>query len=426
MSANAADGQDAASGAAMGVWATFRQTPRTAKAILIGVFVNSLGGFIQIFLVLFLTKRGFSSHETSFALGVYGFGAVLGTFIGGWLTDRITVRMVTAISTLGNAIMMVAILYLKSYPLVLLAVLLVSTVKQLYRPAVQAMLAEITPQRQLVMVMAMFRLAMNLGISAAPVIGVALIAISYNVLFWSQAATAVMYGSIALIALPRKTRSAAPPPAAPGTRTGYRAILYDMRFMAFLVAIMLRGAIYVQYTTALPLAITNAGVSLWWYSAVVSLNAVMCVTCEVFLTKFTQNWPLRVTAVSAFSLLAVGYAVYAIKIIPAFLILGTLIWTLSEIIGAPTVFAWPGMVAPPGMRGRYYGAMQSALGLGMTVGPILGVWLLASVGRWVWLYAAAVALVSTVAAQAGLRRPNKPPELEPVAQPAEQTAEPAS
>jgi MFS family permease len=418
---------DQVSGAAAGVWATFRQTSRATKAVLGGVFINSLAAFVQIFLVLFLTHQGFSSGQAGFALGLYGAGAVLGTFVGGWLTDRITVRMVTAVSTLGSAVLMIAILFLKSYALILLAVLLVSGVRQLYRPAAQTMLAELTPPRQLVMVMAMFRLSMNLGISAAPVIGVALLAISYNLLFWVQAAAAVIYGVIALTALPRKDSSAgAVAQQAPDTRSGFRVLAADLRYLAFLLAILLRGAVYVQYTTTLPLAIQLAGVNLWWYSAVVSLNSVMVVTCEVFLTKFTQNWPLRVTAVTAFGLLAVGYSVYAVRIVPAFLIIGTLIWTLSEIIGAPTAFAYPALVAPAGFRGRYFGAMQSALGIGMTIGPIVGVWLLDRVGRWVWLWAAGVAMLSAVAAPVGMRPVNKPSQPEAAGEPPRQAApEPA-
>jgi predicted MFS family arabinose efflux permease len=423
-----ASGQDVAPREAARVWATFRQTPPVTKAILLGVFINSLAAFIQIFLVLFLTHEGFSSSQASFALGLYGAGAVTGVMIGGALADRLSVRTVTMVSTLGSALLMLAILYAKSYPLVLLSVLLVSNVRQLYRPAAQAMIATQTPRSQLVMVMAMYRLALNLGTSAAPVIGVALISVSWNLLYWVQALAAVIYGTIALLALPGKTTLATlRPQAARRTRSGYRAVLSDLRYMAFVLAIFLRGSVYVQYTTALPLAIHRADVSLWWYSAVVSINALMVVTCEVFLTKFTQNWPLRVTAVTAFGLLAVGYAVYAIRIVPFFLVLGTLIWTLSEIIGAPTAFAYPSMVAPPGLQGRYISTMQSALGLGMTIGPIIGVYLLNTQGRWAWIWVGVVALLSTVAAWAGMRgRSATPaPDPEPTAEPPEPAGQPA-
>ena len=421
MSGEAADeqapAQDAASGSA-GVMATWRQTPRATRALLGGVFVGRLAGFVQIFLVLFLTHRGFSPGQAGFALGVYGVGAVLGAFLGGWLTDRLSARSATLISMMGSAGLIIAILYLKSFPLLLVAVLLVSTVGQLYRPAAMALIGELTPRGQLVMVMAMYRLCLNLGTSAAPVIGVALISVSYNLLFWAEAAGALTYGLIALIALPRGGKPAGrSAQAAPGAKGGYRVLLHDLRYLAFLFAILLRVAVYVQYTTALPLAIQRAGLSLWWYSAVVSLNAILVVTCEVQATRFTQNWPMRLTAVSGFGLLGVGYAVYGLGMVPVFLIVGTLIWTGSEIIGAPTAFAFPSMVAPPELRGRYIGAMQSVFGIGTAIGPIVGIALLDHVGQWLWLWAAAVALVSTVAAEAGWRHPGVPPRGKLAAEP---------
>jgi predicted MFS family arabinose efflux permease len=95
------------------------------------VFVGRLAGFLQIFLVLFLTYRGFSPGQAGLALGLYGAGAVLGTFAGGYLSDRLSARTATLISMLGSAALLVSILYLDVYLLVLLAVLLVSSVGQL-------------------------------------------------------------------------------------------------------------------------------------------------------------------------------------------------------------------------------------------------------------------------------------------------------
>jgi MFS family permease len=403
-----------------GVMATWRQTPRATRALLGGVFVSKLASFVQIFLVLFLTHRGFSAGQAGLALGLYGAGAVLGTFVGGWLSDRLSARSAMLISMFGAAMLIIAILYLKYYALILLAVLLVSMVGQVYRPAAQALIADLTPPHRLVMVTAMYRLCLNLGTSAAPLIGVALLSVSYDLLFWAEATAAVVYGLIALTALPRRTRSASRsvPATVNPSGSGYRMLLADVRYLAFLAAIFLRGSVYVLYTTALPLAIDRAGLSLWWYSVVVSLNAILVVACEVVTTRFTQTWPLRRTAVIAFGLLAVGYAVYAIGMVPAILILGTLIWTASEIIGAPTAFAYPSIVAPAGLRGRYIGAMQSVFGLGTVIGPILGVIMLDRLGDGVWLLAAAVALVSTASASFGMHHPRIPPRPEPAAVPA--------
>jgi MFS family permease len=389
-----------------GVLATWRQTSSQTRALLAGVFVSKLAGFLQLFLVLFLTHRGYSPSQAGLALGLYGAGAVLGTFGGGWLSDRLSTRTVTSISLLGSAVLIVSVLYLRVYALILVAVMMVSTVGQLYRPAAQAMITELTPARHLVMVTAMYRLCLNLGTTAAPLIGVALVSVSYDLLFWVEALAAVTYGLIALKFLPRRARPAGAASEEAGTdRTGYLAVLADWRYSAYLAAVLCLAIVYCQYTAALPLAIVHGGLSLWWYSAVVSANAIIVATCEVVATRYVQTWPLRIIALCGTGLVGLGYCTYAIALTPVYLVAGTLIWTLAEIIGGPTVWAYPGMVARPRLRGRYFGAMQSSFGLGNAVGPILGVALWDRVGQQVWLWAAAMAALSAVFAQVGMYRP---------------------
>src|SRR4029077_19013890 len=75
-----------------GIRITWREMPRAGKALLLGILVNRLAGFIQIFLVLFLTHRGLTSGQAGVALGVYGAGTVIGTIVGGALSDRLSPR----------------------------------------------------------------------------------------------------------------------------------------------------------------------------------------------------------------------------------------------------------------------------------------------------------------------------------------------
>jgi MFS family permease len=395
-----------------GVWATFRQTSPQVRALLAGVFINRLAGFLQIFLVLYLTHRGFSSGEAGLALGAYGAGGVLGSIVGGYLSDKLSARTATLISMGGSAALIISIVYIREYLPILIVVLLVSCVAQFFRPAAQTMITELTPSGSLVMVTAMYRLCLNLGTSAAPLLGVALVSVSYNLLFWAEGLAALAYGLIAMSFLPKKgeTERAAHPGAGAGAgaaeaRAGYRTLLADWSYMFYLAAVLFVTLAYVQYTAALPLAIVHAKLSLWWYSAVVTVNAVVVASLEVPVTKYVQAWPLRLTALAGFGLTAVGYGVYGIGILPAFLILGTLIWTSAEIIGAPTTWAYPGMVAPSNMRGRYFGAMQSTFGLGTAIGPIIGVTLWNHLGQGVWLCAVASSVIATVFARIGMRIP---------------------
>lgn len=420
MSAEKKDGSPPAEGTAAansrpGVIATWRMTPTPARALLAGVFVNRLAGFLVIFLVLFMTDKGFSAAQAGFALGVYGAGSIIGTMIGGYLSDRLSARQATLISMFGTAVLLIGILYAGFYPLILAAVLLVSVFAVIYRPAAQSMITELVPSEQLVMVNAMYRLCLNLGTSATPLIGVALLSISYDFLFWGEAVAALIYGLIAMRYLPKRPKptaqdsEAAETPAAPAPagRSGYLAVFTDVRYVFFLTAVFLVMTVYVQYTASLPLAIEASGLSLWWYGAIVTLNAVMVVALEVPLTRFIQSWPIRRVAILGFGLIALGYAMYAIGITPALLVIGTIIWTTNEIIGGPTTFAYPGLIAPAHLRGRYYGAMQSAVGLAIAVGPALGVWLWVQLDQGVWLWAVGVGLLSALCAWIGMRKPDE-------------------
>ncbi|MGJ6962053.1 MFS transporter [Streptosporangium sp. G11] len=402
-----------------GVFATLREAPRAVRALLFGGFISRLAAFIQIYLVLFLTDRGFSATQAGLALGVYGAGAVVGSLAGGSLSDRLGARAVTLISMGGSALLIVSILYAPSYAMILAAVFMVSTVGQFYRPAAQTMLTELTPRHRVVMITAMYRLGLNLGMTAAPLIGAALLAVSYNALFWGEAAAALIFGGIVMFALPKRAPRAAAKSAEAAKesevssaegRSGYLAVFADWRYSMYLVAMLLTSIVYCQYTATLPLDISAAGISLWWYGAAVSLNGLIVITCELAMTKVVQKWPIRLTALLGLGLVSVGYAIYAISPLPIWFMLGTLVWTLSEIIGGPTTFAYPALAGPERLRGRYIGAMQSVFGLGTAIGPVIGTLVWFQVGRSVWLWAALVSAIATVAGLIGMRDPNKADE----------------
>ena len=412
MSNEAAEESTSAGGSAhsaLGALATWRQTPRQVKALLAGVMISKLAGFLQLFLVLFLTHRGFSSGQAGLAAGMYGAGMVVGTFTGGWISDRLSARTATMISMLGSAVLIISIAYIRLYPLLLLTVLMTSTVGQIYRPASQSLLTELTPKPQQVMVTAMYMLCFNVGGVVAPLIGIALASLSYTLLFWTEGLAVLAFGLIAVQALPRRAKAGAKPARpAPTARKqahdGYLALLADRRYLTFLGAFLLISVVYCQYTVTLPLAIKHSGLSLWWYGALIALNGVICATLQIPSTKWVQNWPLLLVQLCGFGLLGVGYGIYAIAMVPVVLILGTVAWTVSDLIGVPTIFAYPGMVAPAHLRGRYFGAMQSVHALGLTVGPVLGITLFNHLGQRAWLWAAAGGVLATIIGQVGMRR----------------------
>ncbi|WP_406056591.1 MFS transporter [Kribbella sp. NBC_00889] len=387
-----------------GIWETIRDAPVPVKALLVGVFVNKLGWFLQVFLVLFLTtSKGFTPVQAGTALGVYGGGSVIGLIIGGSLSDRVGPRAAVMISMFGMAGFVLAIAYVPSYTAVVVVVALAGAVGQFYRPASAALLTELTPKNRQVMIFAVYRLAMNLGTTAAPLIGAALVAVSWNLLFIGEAVAALAYAAVAIVALPKRSAAAVEQtPEDQPSAGGYVAVLRDHKYVLFLLCMFINAAIYMQYLAVLPLHMKADGLSTWWYSAIVALNGFVVITCELLVTKVVQNRPARVVAMTGFVLLGGGLAFYALPGGLAIFVIGTLLWTLAEIIGGPTMFAYPGMAAPKPLLGRYVGSAHAMFGLGSALGPFLGVWVWNTSGTRVWVWCGLAGAIGVVLAYFGM------------------------
>ncbi|RFU86779.1 MFS transporter [Streptomyces triticagri] len=385
-----------------GVLATFRDAPLAVKTLLAGVFINRLGGFLNIFLVLYLTSLGHAAQAAAFALGAYGAGTVVGVLIGGWLADRLGPRNTIAVSMAASGVLIAALLYLDSYALLLAVVCVAGLAGQMFRPAAATLLSELTGERQQVMIFAMYRWGLNLGAMAAPLLGFGLYKLGsghYDLLFWGEALIALVFAALARAALPAG-RSAA---TAHDHGGGYAEVLRDRRFLVYLVATLVHTAVYAQYLSTLPLDVKASGLAVFWYTLAVSLNGLLVIAFELLITKYTQTWPVRLTVGLAFALLGAGVAVYALPLGPAVIIIGTLVWTLGEIVGGPAIFSYPAVVAPAALRSRYLGAFHFAFGLGSAVGPVAGGWLFVRIGHGVWLAMAAASAVATVLVLAALK-----------------------
>jgi MFS family permease len=325
--------------------------------------------------------------------------------IGGAFTDRVGPRFATFASMTGYAALLIAVLYLHSLPLMLVTVFLVGTVSRFYLPTASAMLSERTPAHQQVMIFAMYRLALNVGSAAAPLLASALIAVSYQLLFWCDAVTAVVYGLIAIVTLPSRPRDKVAVDPAVKRRNGYRAVLADRRYVLYLLAVVVNIAVYMQYVSTLPLAMADAGAATIWYSSAITLNGLMVICCELLLTKLTQRLPLALVVSVGFGLLAVGQLVYALPWGVGVFIAGTFIWTVAEITAGPTMASYPGRIAPGPLRGRYIASMQTMFNLGAAVGPVLGVAIYRAVGSAVWLCCAFGCAIGLALALAGMHAP---------------------
>jgi MFS family permease len=400
-----------------GVWQTFNESPLAAKAIFAGAFVNRLGAFLSIFLVLFVSSKGHSAAAAAATLGAYGIGSVIGTLIGGVMADRLGARTATIFSMAGGAVLTVALLYMPNYALLFIVAVALGLVSQVFRPASATLLSELTPESRQVMIFAMYRFAVNVGTTACPLLGFGLYYAGghrYTLLFWAEGVVAVIYGALALYALPRKDRTPKEP-AAPGTKVksdSLMDVLRDRRYVMFLLATFFNTVVYMQYLSTLPLDIKAHHVALLWYTVAVALNGAIVIAFELPLTKISQHWPLKISIGSAFLLVGLGMASYGLPLGPVVIILGTLIWTTGEIVGAPALFAYPAIAGPANLKGRYIGSFQFVFASGSALGPVIGGLLFTALGHKVWPVVAVGSFIALIIVATTVRQPSKAAEAE--------------
>ncbi|MGH3646382.1 MAG: MFS transporter [Micromonosporaceae bacterium] len=392
----------------LGVLASWRATPSTARFVLLGVFINQFGAFLQIFMVLYLVNRGFTEVEGGYALGAYGAGAVVGLLFGGGLSDRLGPRLTIAISMGTSALMVVTVSFLGYYPAILVAVALAGMMTQANRPASAFLLTELTPPSQHVMVMAWNRLALNSGIIAGPLAGAWLITFSWDLLLWLDGVTALTYALIAFFLLPRdKAAGKAGAEVATGGAGGYLTMLRDGRFMLFLVAFFTNALVHVQYYAVLPLWLADNNYPTVVYSSMFVISGGLVLTCELWVTTYTQKWRTWIPGSLGLLLLALGLAMFALPGGLLIILAARFLGIVGQIIGAPSIFAWPVKVAPEGAKGRYLGAGMSTFWAGYALGPVVGVLLYAQIGEMVWWLTGGVGVLSAIAAAFAMRLPKK-------------------
>src|SRR5438552_7277739 len=213
--------------------------PRPVWLLFIGTLINRFGGFVLVFLILYLTRSGFSPAQAGLAVGSYGLGAILASVIGGHLADRIGRRRTIALSMFTAAAAILALGRARTLGSILPLTALTGLTAEAYRPAASALLGDLVEPAQRVKAFAWYRLAINLGAAIGPMVGGWLAGRSFAWLFVGDALTCAIYGVIALATLPDITHAhvQATEAAAAASKTGRAPrLLGDLAFLRFLVA----------------------------------------------------------------------------------------------------------------------------------------------------------------------------------------------
>jgi MFS family permease len=373
-----------------------RGLPRTFWFLWGGTLLNRVGSMVMPMMAIYLTRhRGLTVADAGAVVSLFGVGSLFAMQLGGVLADRIGRRKTMLISLCLSACSMLSLGFAPTAPSLMFAGFMLGLTGDLYRPASQALLADVVPSEERVRAFGLLYWAINLGFSIAALVGGQLAQWSFTGLFIVDAATTLAYAFVVYRTIPETKPVLAPDAPAPtgNLLTPFR----DRVFGPFLFVHFFITLVFFQFQVALPADMQAKGLLPGDVGFAMAINGVLIVLLQPLATRRTASWSrARVLAVAAVCTgLGFGANAWAFNV-PQFMITVS-IWTLGEILMAPVNASIVADLSPADMRGRYQGAFGLVWSVGVAVAPWLsGTIIEHSNARTLWFTCIGIGLLVAV------------------------------
>ncbi|GAA1350723.1 MFS transporter [Streptomyces beijiangensis] len=370
--------------------------PREFWWLWASTLVNRLGAFVATFMALYLTlDRGYSASYAGLVASLHGLGGVVSSLGAGVMTDRLGRRPTMLIAQVSTALSVALLGFMKDPAAIAGVAFLVGMASNASRPAVQAMMADIVKPEDRVRAFSLNYWAINLGFAVSSM-GAGLIAqYSYLAGFMGEAAMTLACAVLVFVKIPesRPERTAKEVAAEPAVGMG--TVLRDGRFMSVVGLSFLVALVFQQGFVGLPIAMGAAGFSSADYGMAVAVNGVLIVALQIPVTRFIEHRDPRRLLVISSVLAGYGFGLTAFAGSVGMYMLTICVWTLAEIVNAPTQTGLVVRLSPTHGRGRYQGMYTMSWAVAALVAPLMSGFVIDRFGaEWLWGMCAAVGTVA--------------------------------
>lgn len=361
----------------------FRGLSREIWLLSLVTFINRAGAMVIPFLSLYLVNsKGFTLPQVGIIMTCFGVGSLVGTWIGGRLTDRIGFYKVIVASLFLGGVGFVFLQYLNSFYALCTGIFLLILIADAYRPAIFVASETYSKPENVTRSITLIRLAINLGFSIGPLIGGLIIAnIDYSSLFWIDGLTCIV-ASLSLFILLKPKKVAKDAPKTILVKEGVPPHLNGF-FLLFFVIMIANGVMFVQYFSVVPLYYEKVHfLSEDLIGWLLFLNGAMIVLFEMPLVSWLERKKVSKTMATFWGviLLAASFMVLNLTSWSGILIIGMLLMTLGEMIGSPFSNALALEMAPKGRKGSYMGLYSMSFSFSHIFGHNGGMNLVDSLG----------------------------------------------
>jgi MFS family permease len=362
------------------------------------LLINRTGAMVIPFLTIYLTsQQGFSLTDAGLIMSSFGVGSVVGSYIGGWITDRFGFYSVQQWTLVGSGLMFWILGQQEGFWPMSIGIFFLSLVTDAFRPANQAALAFYSNPKNRARAYGLLRLAVNLGFSMGPLLGGMLIAgLGYEWLFTVNGISCLLAALAFRLLLPpgrlaenihQETENLDGPSA-----------YTNWSFLSFVFFLMVGAVAFMQFFGSLPVYLKEQlGYTEGQIGGLIAINGLLIVAIEM---------PLMHVAGQRFkplSLITLGYLLVGVGYLflqgAAWMVLFSIVFivliTFGEMLSMPFSSTYTADVAPVSRRGQYMGLLSISWSVAFIIAPSLGLFWAETFGFGaLWWLVGALAIIA--------------------------------
>jgi MFS family permease len=353
----------------------YREFPKKFWVVVAVHFVDKIGGTLLFpFFALYITSKfGVGMTQAGILLGLLALAGVVGSVIGGAITDRLGRRKPILFGLIFSAISSLALGSVNRFAWLFPLAAVVGLLSDVGGPAHAAMIADILPKEQRQEGFGILRVVGNMAWLVGPTIGGFVARSSFFALFVIDAAFSCFVALMFYRQMP-ETRPVVHEPLAHETFfqtfRNYRIVLVDKPYIAFLSAALLMGMVYIQMYNSLSVYLRdNHGVEPQGYGFLLTSSAITVIAFQFWTMRLIKSRPQFLMMAIGTLFYMIGFGTFGVVTAYSLFVLAVVVITAGEMIVIPTGQAIAAGFARLELRGRYMAAYGLSISLPATVGP---------------------------------------------------------
>ncbi len=379
----------------------FKGFSREIWILTIITFINRAGTMVLPFLSKYLNEDlGFSYSKVGWIMVCFGAGSLLGSWLGGKLTDSIGFYRIMIFSLLTSGLGMFTLVFIKSFVGLCIGMFVLMSIADMFRPAMFVSLGAYAKPENRTRALTLVRLAINLGFAAGPAMGgLIIMGIGYEGLFWVDGTSCIIAILIFWFLVKEKKKSKFQDKEHPG-EVLITSVFRDKPFWFFLIMCLITGILFFQLFNTIPLYHKKQfSLTEFQTGLLLTMNGIMIFFLEMPIVSYVERKHIDKVKVVTLGclLMALSFFLLLINGFISVLVIMMIIMTFAEMFAFPFSNSVALSRAPKGHEGRYMAIYTMSFSLAHIFSPMIGMEMIDNFNFFSnWLLMGSIGIIGTL------------------------------